>query len=495
MEKNIEENEENPFFFYLRRPKKKFNFKIVKTPNLNYLKLPKIKRKEIEERQRKYKELVKIKNKKYKELNSTPYSNSLYINGMERNLWKHVLEQYKLLKPLYLKNKKFEKSKFKLSKVINLEEKNLNDHKKNIKYNLTIKKESIHKTKSMPKIFNKMNNIFGKKYNVNIEVALGLGKIDENDPTPFNYFKLEHLFNLPNVCIIGFFDGKGKQNYLLSKTFKYFFKEYFSNINIYFSAFDLKTKTQNFQINSDYIFDALTKNNFNLIKKSLIKITYLLTENGYEIEETGGLISLIFIINGKIISVQIGNINSYFIYKKHHNYLDNSIIKKYNKDHNVNNLFEIDRVEECGNKIETFKNELGEKKERILVNKEEDNIIDYTRIFCYKKLNKNGIISEPDIQVFDYIFEEEKEEINNNENSDLNDNNNNFGKLNYIVVGTEYFFDYYKIQYYVKVINNLIRLNKNTYDIAIEVANISKENCLEHFQNFTQRAIGLIIFK
>ena len=108
MKKNNEENDNNPFFFFLRRTKRKFDFKKKITPNFNYLKLPKLKRKQIEETKKKYKELIKRKNQQYRENNesSSLYSSSLYINGMKRNEWNHVIQQYNLLKPYYLQKKK-----------------------------------------------------------------------------------------------------------------------------------------------------------------------------------------------------------------------------------------------------------------------------------------------------------------------------------------------------------------------------------------------------
>ena len=494
MQKNKEEKDNNPFFFFLRRTKRKFDFKKEITPNINYLKLPKIKRKQIEELKQKYKELIKRKNQQYRENNgsSSTYSSSLYINGMKRNEWNHVIQQYNLLKPYYLKQKKmshekkgsFKYDEFDYDKKIN---------KRGLLYEFNININGISKTKSMPDIFKKLNNLENK---INIDVALGLGKIEESDSTPFTYFKIENLFNLDNYTIIGFLDGKGKKNYLFCKILKEEIKKYFLKEIVYLSAIDYKKKKQNFKMTSDIIFDGLTRNNFNLIKKVLNKIPSIIDEKGIEIDESGCLICLLFFIKEYIISVQIGNINSYFIFKKEQNTVEKFIIKKFNEEHNINNIYEIDRIEENKGNIQIFRNENGIKNERFIINDDSNNyIIDYSRIFCFKKLNQFGIISQPDIKIIKYVFDEnnkEKEE----ENIDIDlISNEKYGDLCYIVIGTEYFFDFFKIQYYVKEINNLIRENKNVYEIVKEIVKISKDNALFHIKDFKQRGVGLILFK
>ena len=57
------------------------------------------------------------------------------------------------------------------------------------------------------------------------------------------------------------------------------------------------------------------------------------------------------------------------------------------------------------------------------------------------------------------------------------------------------FFYNFKIQYYVKEINNLIREKKNVYEIVKEIVKISKEHALFHIKDFKQRGVGLILFK
>ena len=493
MKKNNEENDNNPFFFFLRRTKRKFDFKKKITPNFNYLKLPKLKRKQIEETKKKYKELIKRKNQQYRENNesSSLYSSSLYINGMKRNEWNHVIQQYNLLKPYYLQKKKMMSEKNDLNKY-EFSQNNV-IHKKRLFYEFNINFNGISKTKSMPDIIKKINVLNDK---INIDVALGLGKIEEIDSTPFNYFKIENLFNLDNYSIIGFLDGKGKKNYLFCKIFKEEIKQYFLKEIVYLSAIDYKKKEKNFKITSDIIFDGLTRNNFNLIKKAFNKIPSLINEKGIDINECGCLISLLFIIKGYIISVQIGNFNSYFIFKKELNTVEQFIIKKFNEEHNINNLLEIDRIEENKGETKFFKNENGIKNERFVINDDLNNyIIDFSRIFCFKKLNQFGVISQPDIKIIKYLFDDdniEKEE----ENEDIElINNEKYGDLCYIIIGTEFFFDYFKIQYYVKEINNLIREKKNVYEIVKEIVKISKEHALFHIKDFKQRGVGLILFK
>ena len=493
MKKDNEENNNNPFFFFLRRTKKSFDFKKEITPNIHYLKLPKIKRKQIEEMKKKYKEIIKNKNKQMREnnLSSSVYSSNSYINGMKKNEWYHVIQQYNLLKPYYLKKKKliyenddfFKYDEFSNNKI----------HHKRLSYDFNININGINKIKSMPDIIKQLNNINDK---IKIDIALGLGKIEESDPTPFNYFKLEKLFNLDNYSIIGFLDGKGKKNYIFCKIFIEEIKKYFLKENIYLTAINYIKKKNNFKITSDMIFDSLTKNNFNLIKKAFNKIPSYINEKGIDIDESGCIISLLFIIKEYIISVQIGNINPYFIFKKEQNTIEKFIIKRFNEEHNINNIYEIDRIEENRGNIKMFKNENGIKNERFVIDDNlNDIIIDFSRIFCYKKLNNFGIISQPDIKIMKYLFDENNSERGNeNEDFDLI-NKEKYGDLYYIIVGTEYFFDYFKIQYYVKEINDLIRENKSVYEIAKEISKISKDNALFHIKDFKQRAVGLILFK
>ena len=57
------------------------------------------------------------------------------------------------------------------------------------------------------------------------------------------------------------------------------------------------------------------------------------------------------------------------------------------------------------------------------------------------------------------------------------------------------FFYNFKIQYYVKEINDLIRENKNVYEIEKEILKISKEHALFHMNDFKQRYVSLRLFK
>ena len=157
----------------------------------------------------------------------------------------------------------------------------------------------ISKTKIMPDILKKLNVLHDK---INIDVALGLGKIEERDPTPFSYFKIQNLFNLDNYSITGYLDGKGKKNnYIFCKFFKEEIKQYFLKEIVYLADIDYKKKKKFFQITSNIIFDGVTNNNFNLIKKAFNKIPSVINEKGIDINEYGCFISLLFIIKGYIL--------------------------------------------------------------------------------------------------------------------------------------------------------------------------------------------------
>ena len=170
----------------------------------------------------------------------------------------------------------------------------------------------------------------------------------------------------------------------------------------------------------------------------------------------------------------MGTIRSYLLSKKLNEddnlYSENIEIKPIDNIHSTRNIYEQDRIENCGGEVIEEGNQvkISGKHKGI-----DDNDITYTRILGYKKLNTLGISNEIQIQM---------EDINKEKQC--------------IVVGTNYFWDCFDIKYYSKVINWFIAGKKgDAFTISQYLMELSKTKAKERFNKFYERCLLLIIFK
>ena len=175
-----------------------------------------------------------------------------------------------------------------------------------------------------------------------------------------------------------------------------------------------------------------------------------------------------------VISVKTGDILSYFIYESKNNNIKNIIIKepfsdlekeKYKNNFLIknNNFSNINKLEIRMFKLDTLKNN--------------NDINSNINIYADSFLNQNNI------------------------NYNIDDNN-----INYIVIGNNSLFKYYKINYYVKYINEFINKHKqnqnneksniNFMNIAIKLLNDSIKNSINNYNdNNKENLISIILIE
>jgi hypothetical protein len=211
------------------------------------------------------------------------------------------------------------------------------------------------------------------------------------------------------------------------------------------------------------------------------KILLSLQENEFDYTLSGVLINIIIIIKNKLISINIGNIESYLISKHNSNNIEQVVIAPLNKVHSTNDIIELDRIENENGVVHEMNNNIkgkgfnyyNETYVEFVNERFSDNII-YTRVFGFSEVNKIGIINESEITMKD---------ISND--------------VQYILIASHYFFDYYKMSYYSRIINTYFEQNKKVNPIVIinNIMNISKTKSFEkHNELFKERCIALIIF-
>ena len=207
-----------------------------------------------------------------------------------------------------------------------------------------------------------------------------------------------------------------------------------------------------------------------------------------------------------MISIKVGDMQSFFIYTSSEDNERNIISKKPHLEHLINNILEQDRFEEkC--KFNQTKDEIGNNEYEIITENEEiqkiinNEKIKYTRVIGYTKLGEIGFISEPDIQVLNYNYVKD----NNKNSSYINDD---LYKLKYVILGNNELFEYLKIRYYIKEINGAFlkdKENKNYNNIKywFNLKNVVKKlvnDSVELYKkyrkkdNFKESCMALITF-
>ena len=193
--------------------------------------------------------------------------------------------------------KKLDNNRYKLNSFFEIgTNKNNNKDKKEEENDLEIsKKDNI--------IFREL--LFFKKEN--------LENYKENQSI-FNFFCLKKIFDVNDFNIFGVINGKGKESKKLSRLLKEVLIEKFTNEENYFKAHNI-TKPKNFKFTNDFIFNILTLEGYIFIKNIFNSLTSDLKDKGVDVEETGATLFINILVKDKIISIKVGDMYSFLIYK------------------------------------------------------------------------------------------------------------------------------------------------------------------------------------
>ena len=376
--------------------------------------------------------------------------------------------------------------------------------------------------------------ILSKKGNALIRELLfskraSLSYLKENQ-SEFNFFNLNRLFGIKDFYIVGVIHGRGKESKKFSRLLKEVLIEKFSDEKNYLKASKVKYKPKNYRIRSDFIFYALTIEDYILIKQIFNSLTDELKSRGVDVEETGAALTIIILIKEKIISIKLSDISSFFVYSASDDKnLEHIIIKNPHSEQLIKNIIEQDRLEENGCEFSITKNDRGQNDLELKSNDEEiqkyiiKDKIKFTRILGYLKLKKIGIINEPDIQMFTMNNAQYQNEIicsrrvishvdpyyNNILKKMINKRGFNItgGNLKYILIGSYGMFEFLKSRYYIKEIEEALlkdeEINKNKdnlkfcFNLKNVVKKLVKDSIEVHkkitkYESFIERCLTLI---
>ena len=325
-----------------------------------------------------------------------------------------------------------------------------------------------------------------------------------DDQSVFNFFCLKNLLRLEQFHIFGLISGKGNDSKKCSRLLKKILVDKFSDEKNYIN--DEILEKNRFKQKIDYILFILTNDKFKFIKDIFNSLEREFIKMGIDIENTGATLSVIIFIKDKIISIKLGDIHPYFIYKVFDEKSNNNLmVRNPHYDHNLNNILEQDRLEENKCEINVSKNKLGKKNYKIEYKYDEEiqNILNNeniknTRMLGFKKLNKIGIINNPDIQTFSMdIGKIEKDRlgakrINMNPHASdtlfyalIKKKGIIFSDiiLKFVLIGNDELFDIMKNSYYIKEINDAI--------IKDEIDNKNVDN-IKYFFNLNKTIRKLV---
>ena len=326
----------------------------------------------------------------------------------------------------------------------------------------------------------------------------------KDNQSEFNFFNINKLFGIKDFYIFGVIHGRGKESQKFSRLLKEVLIEKFSDENNYLKASKVKYKPKNYRIKSDFIYYALTVEDYILIKKLFNSLTDELKIRGVDVEQTGATLTIIILIKDKIISIKLGDMSSFFIYyASDDKNLDHIIIKNPHSEQLIKNIIEQDRLEENGCVFNVIKNDRGQNDFELKSNDEEmqkyinKDKIKFTRILGYLKLKKIGIINEPDIQMFTMNNAQYENEIicsrrvishvdpyyNYNLKKIINKRGFNItgGNLKYILIGSYGMFEFLKSRYFIKEIEEAllkdeeINKNKDNLKFCFNLKNVVKK--------------------
>ena len=297
------------------------------------------------------------------------------------------------------------------------------------------------------------------------------------DRSVFNFFCLKNLLRLDQFHIFGLISGKGNDSKKCSRLLKKILVDKFSEEKNYINN-EILEKNR-FKQKIDYILFIITNDKFKFLRDIFNSLEAELIKMGIDTENTGAALSVIIFIRDKIISIKLGDIHPYFIYNVFDEKSNNNLmVRNPHYDHNLSNILEQDRLEEYKCEINMSKNKLGKKNYKIEYKYDEEiqNILNNENIKCtrmigYKKLNKIGIINNPDIQTFSMdVSKIEKERlgakrINMNPHASDTLFHTLIKKkgiifsdviLKFVLIGNDELFDIMKNSYYIKEINDAI---------------------------------------
>ena len=297
------------------------------------------------------------------------------------------------------------------------------------------------------------------------------------DRSMFNFFCLKNLLRLDQFHIFGLISGKGNDSKKCSRLLKKILVDKFSEEKNYINNEVLEKNR--FKQKIDYILFIITNDKYKFLKDIFNSLETELIKMGIDIENTGATLSVIIFIKDKIISVKLGDIHPYFIYNVFDEKSNNNLMARNpHYDHNLSNILEQDRLEEYKCEINMSKNKLGKKNYKIEYKYDEEiqNILNNENIKCtrmigYKKLNKIGIINNPDIQTFSMdVSKIEKERLGAKRiNMNPHASDTLFHALikkkgiifsdvilKFVLIGNDELFDIMKNSYYIKEINDAI---------------------------------------
>ena len=471
----------NPFFFFLRAKKKGINFREdgandMESYNLfrksyhgkPFMKKKKKKLTQIEQRPKIKKTMTRTFHIGDAFKDDFKYyfgcDADIFSNGMKKHEWMKILSQYNQYKQCY--NDK----KYQIEEILE-RRKEINDIKRKEKlrilpdlhtnespFDFYLKDSHIPKVRSMPNILSQLN----KEHKVNFDHSIVIGKTNDDEYSAINSFTLFNLFNVENFYIFGVLEGKGFQSILLARIIKESLIKALSDKRTY----RIKTAL----VYEDDLYTALTDNQFEVIKTLFSNLHIVIKENGYDIDSSGALLNMLIKKKKKMIFVNLGTIQSY-IYTKEHFENNNYKITKINNVHHASNIIEQDRIESFNAIIE--EDEYKEAKIKGSKKGINDKNINYTRIFGYRKLNVLGVINEPMIDMVD---------IDN--------------ETQCVLIGTNYFWNCYDAKYYGKIINSYLTSRKgDAITIADYLMTLAKTISKERYINIYERCLLLIIFK
>ena len=354
-----------------------------------------------------------------------------------------------------LKIKKNNSKEKNSSKNINNFNKNLNNIKNDILPAINNNKsssklkfpiiETNHKIKSAQKINSKGKNRLHHKFNSDTLLESNYifepkkyatfsrkgteedGKEKENNQDIS--IILNNILEVENYCIYGIMDGHGSNGHLVSKFVKEKVEEYFCDKKIYKRKNLMKASSSTELNNSDYIYEKLIYNNYEIIRNFYQKVNDELYNTKFDVHFSGTTCVLVFRIGQKIICSNVGDSRAILVKKKIN--LENKTINdneiKYefiglSHDHKPENKEEKERIEKLG----------GEVSQEYLIGKDEP--AGPFRVWCKEKnypgiaISRSlgdkiaeliGVIAEPDIMEFN-----------------LDDN------CKYIIMGSDGLFDY-----------------------------------------------------
>ena len=222
------------------------------------------------------------------------------------------------------------------------------------------------------------------------------GKVKTNQDS---YIMIDSLFDLGDVLIYGVMDGHGQNGHLASKYVKDAIKDYFSTRETY-----ITNKKAKFLINSNIIYNKITKNDYSFLCSFVHNLHEDLTNKAkFDIHFSGTTLNLIFQLGGKLINCNVGDSRSIII-TQHKNENKQNKVEAFSTDHKPDIWSEYERIVAQGGEVapcpnETLKNGI----KRIWVKNEKYPGIAISRTIGDLVAHSVGVIETPEFNERDII--------------------------------------------------------------------------------------------